>query len=72
MLFNLNSDPADHSTCALSYEETEGWLQATWRGYVDPAEAMKGAAAYLRYAAHTPARTCSTTTRNCKARGSKA
>jgi hypothetical protein len=54
MLLNLNIDPADHSACALSYEETEGWLQATWRGYVDPAEAMDGAEAYLRYAAHTP------------------
>ena len=54
MLLNVNTDPRDHSSCALSYEEEEGWLQATWRGYVDPAEAMRGAEAYLHHAAHRP------------------
>lgn len=54
MHLNTNLDPHDHSTCTLSYEEDEQWLQATWRGYVDPDEALRGAEAYLRYAAHTP------------------
>ena len=55
MLLNLNTDPADHSFCALSYNEAEGWLCATWQGYVDPLEAREGAEAYLRHAAHQPA-----------------
>ena len=50
MLLNLNTDPSDHSTCALSYDETERWLRPTWRGYVDPSEAQRGAEAYLQYA----------------------
>ncbi|RZJ94717.1 MAG: hypothetical protein EOO60_02425 [Hymenobacter sp.] len=54
MLLNTNTDPRDHSTCALSYEEEYKWLRATWRGYVDPIEAMRGAEAYLQHAARTP------------------
>lgn len=54
MLLSLEADPRDTSTCRLSYEEAQGWLRATWRGYVDPVEAMRGAEAYLRHAAHTP------------------
>ena len=54
MLLNLNTDPADHSFCALTYNETEGWLRATWQGYVDPLEAQEGATAYLHHAAHQP------------------
>ncbi|MVN78905.1 hypothetical protein GO988_21460 [Hymenobacter sp. HMF4947] len=54
MLLNINTDPRDHSTCALSYEEENHWLRATWRGYVDPVEAMRGAEAYLLHAARTP------------------
>ena len=54
MFLNLNTDPRDHSTCALSYDEQEGWIQAVWRGYVDPAEAMRGAEAYLQRAAQVP------------------
>lgn len=54
MLLNLNTDPTDHSFCALSYEETEGWLRATWQGYVDPLEAQEGAVAYLQHAARQP------------------
>ena len=54
MLLNVNQDPRDHSTCVLTYEETTHWLRATWRGYVDPVEAMKGAEAYLQHAAHSP------------------
>ncbi len=51
MLLNLNTDPRDHSFCALTHEEAERWLRATWRGYVDQAEAMRGAEAYLQHAA---------------------
>ena len=47
MLLNLNTDPGDHSFCALTYEEADHWLRATWRGFVDPLEAMQGAEAYL-------------------------
>ena len=39
---------ADGSRCTLTFEETEGWLRATWRGYVDPVEAMRGAQQYLQ------------------------
>ncbi|RZK29443.1 MAG: hypothetical protein EOO63_09060 [Hymenobacter sp.] len=54
MLLNLNTDPAHHSACALTYEEEEGWLCATWQGYVDPLEAQDGAAAYLFHATQQP------------------
>jgi hypothetical protein len=54
MLLNLNTDPRDNSACALTYEETDQWLRATWRGYVDPVEARQGAEAYLFHAAHLP------------------
>ena len=54
MLLNLNTDPADHSYCALTYEEANGWLRATWQGYVDPLEAREGAEAYLQHAAQQP------------------
>jgi hypothetical protein len=52
VLLNINTDPADQSNCILTYDEAEGWLCATWKGYVDPLEAREGAAAYLRLAAH--------------------
>jgi hypothetical protein len=54
MLLNINTDPRDHSSCALSYDEAECWLKAVWRGYVDPAEAMRGAEAYLQHATQHP------------------
>ncbi len=54
MLLNVAKDPLDQSSCVLAYEEVNHWLRATWRGYVDPMEAMQGAEAYLRHAAHTP------------------
>lgn len=54
MLLNLNTDPRDHSTCALLYDDEEQWIQAIWRGYVDPVEARRGAEAYLSYAAKQP------------------
>ena len=40
----------DGSQCVLTYEEAGGWLRATWRGFVDPVEAQKGASQYLAYA----------------------
>lgn len=54
MLLNVNEDPRDHSTCALSYDETERWFQAIWRGYVDQAEALRGGQAYLAHALQHP------------------
>jgi len=46
---------ADDSRCTLTYEEKDYWLRATWHGYVDPGEAMRGAQQYL---AHAGARPC--------------
>ncbi|TGE03720.1 hypothetical protein [Hymenobacter fodinae] len=37
----------DGSRCTLTYEQENKWLRATWRGYVDPQEAMRGAQNYL-------------------------
>jgi hypothetical protein len=54
MLLNLNIDPRDHSACALSYDETEHWITAMWRGHVDQDEAMKGAQDYLQHATQVP------------------
>ena len=43
----LSSLPdTDGSRCTLTYEP-EGWLRATWRGFVDMAEALRGADNYL-------------------------
>lgn len=46
MLINSLPD-ADGSRCTLTFEEDDQWLRATWRGYVDPLEAMRGAQNYL-------------------------
>ena len=46
MLINSLPDH-DGSRCTLSFEEGDRWLRATWRGYVDPLEAMRGAQNYL-------------------------
>lgn len=54
MLLNVNTDSADQSSCILTYDEPEGWLCATWQGYVDPLEAQEGAATYLHHAAQQP------------------
>lgn len=54
MLLNLELDAHDASSCRLTYDEAHHWLRATWSGYVDPLEAMRGAEAYLRHAARTP------------------
>ena len=45
---------ADGSSCTLTFDEANGWLRATWRGYVDPAEALRGAENYLTRAALLP------------------
>lgn len=37
----------DGSRCTLTYDESNGWLRATWRGFVDMSEAMRGADNYL-------------------------
>ncbi|NVO31847.1 hypothetical protein [Hymenobacter lapidiphilus] len=44
----------DGSSCTLTFEEPDGWLRATWRGYIDPAEAVRGAENYLSHAALQP------------------
>lgn len=54
MLLNLELDAHDASSCRLTYDEAHHWLRATWSGYVDPTEAMRGAEAYLRHATRTP------------------
>ena len=45
---------ADGSWCTLTFEETDGWLRATWGGYVDPLEARRGAEKYLAAAGPFP------------------
>ena len=54
LLLNTNIDPRDRSSCILTYDEQEQWLQATWRGFVDDAEALAGGASYLEHAARCP------------------
>ncbi|AWM31638.1 hypothetical protein [Hymenobacter nivis] len=54
MLLNANLDLYDGSSCLLSYDEAERWLQGTRIGYIDEDEAMRGAAAYLHRAAQRP------------------
>lgn len=45
----LSSLPdTDGSRCILTYDEANGWLRATWRGFVDMSEALRGADNYLR------------------------
>jgi hypothetical protein len=47
----INSLPdTDGSRCTLTFDEDGPWLRATWRGFVDPAEAMRGAENYLDHA----------------------
>ena len=40
----------DGSRCTLTWDEPQQWLRATWRGFVDPSEAMRGAENYLTHA----------------------
>ena len=43
----INSLPdGDGSRCTLT-QEPDGWLRATWRGFIDTEEALLGAANYL-------------------------
>lgn len=52
----LSSLPGvDGSRCTLTLEP-QGWLRATWRGFVDMAEALRGADNYLHKLAelHSP------------------
>lgn len=47
----INSLPdVDGSRCTLSFDEQNQWLRATWRGFVDQAEAVRGADNYLAHA----------------------
>ncbi|HET9503147.1 MAG TPA: hypothetical protein VFO93_06380 [Hymenobacter sp.] len=46
MLINSLTD-AEGSRCTLTFEEADGWLRATWRGFIDPEEAWRGADNYL-------------------------
>ncbi len=39
----------DGSRCILTFDEANGWLRATWRGFVDMHEALRGADNYLRH-----------------------
>jgi hypothetical protein len=39
----------DGSRCILTFDEANGWLRATWRGFVDMSEALRGADNYLRH-----------------------
>ena len=49
MVINYLPD-GDGSRCTLTWEEPAGWLRATWRGFVDPHEAQRGAENYLAQA----------------------
>lgn len=42
----------DGSRCILTLDEANGWLRATWRGFVDMEEALRGADNYLRQLAN--------------------
>ena len=47
----INSLPdLDGSRCTLTFEEPNQWLRATWRGFVEMEEAMRGATNYLAHA----------------------
>ena len=41
---------ATDARCVLSYEKADGWLRATWAGYVNPTDALAGATAFLAQA----------------------
>ncbi len=47
MLLHSLTDAADGSNCTLRYEAQNRWLRATWRGFIDAAEARRGAVSYL-------------------------
>lgn len=35
--------------CVLSLEQADGWLRATWSGYISPDDALSGASNYLSH-----------------------
>ncbi len=41
----------DGSRCTLTFEEADRWLRATWRGFTDSEEALRGAQNYLDHLA---------------------
>jgi hypothetical protein len=47
MRISKHLDQVDGSSCTLDYDEADGWLRATWLGYIDPHEAYNGAARFL-------------------------
>lgn len=51
MLISALSD-SDGSRCTLSYDQANGWLVGTWKGFVDPHEAQRGSQNYLRQLRH--------------------
>ena len=51
MLLHSLLDKADGSQCILTLDESQQWLRATWRGYIDPLEAARGAERYLDHVA---------------------
>jgi hypothetical protein len=46
MLIHSLAD-TDGSRCTLTFDEPNGWLRATWRGFIDTEEANRGAESYL-------------------------
>ena len=44
----LRSLPDRNGSCCTLSLEPDGWLRATWRGFVDTEEALSGAEDYLR------------------------
>jgi hypothetical protein len=46
MLLNSLSFPMG-GQCTLTYEKADGWLRATWTGYIDTEQAIAGAHNYL-------------------------
>ena len=53
MFLNENRD-VDGSACLLELDETNGWLRATWTGYINHEEAVNGAESYLHAASAHP------------------
>jgi hypothetical protein len=47
MLINSLPD-VDGSRCTLTFDESNHWLRATWRGFIDSEEAFRGAENYLQ------------------------
>jgi hypothetical protein len=54
VLISFNTGPNNGSSCTLSYNNEEHWLQAVWKGFINPLEAQRGAEAYLYHANQHP------------------